>query len=182
MLAMTIPAPPGAITRPNSSRTRAVPTRSTARMAATGAIAGDRPAVWTTWWTGPRASTASASAATDGRELTSTCWVTTVWPASVSGSAADWSVSSAKSASRTVFPGPWRRAIAWPLPPAPITTITSWFVIGSPLLGASAPRSGGLGRGQVQLLQLLGGADPMQVVLGHRVAAPIRRSRCGGGT
>jgi hypothetical protein len=42
--AMTTPVPPWAITFPNSSRTTAVPYRSTARMAADGAWLGETPA------------------------------------------------------------------------------------------------------------------------------------------
>src|SRR3954463_8993198 len=45
---MTIPAPPGAITRPNSSSTSAVPSRSTASTVAAGAWTGETPAVCTT--------------------------------------------------------------------------------------------------------------------------------------
>jgi hypothetical protein len=47
-LAITTPDPPKAITRLNSSRTWATPTKSTAMMAAGDAWAGDSPAVWTT--------------------------------------------------------------------------------------------------------------------------------------
>ena len=42
------PEPPGAMTRPNSSRTNATPTRSTAMIASGEACAGESPAVCTT--------------------------------------------------------------------------------------------------------------------------------------
>src|SRR3954469_10450347 len=84
---MTIPAPPGAITRPNSSSTSAVPSRSTARIVAAGAWTGETPAVWTTWVTVPSSAAFSARACTDSREETSTRWVLTRWPRSSSAAA-----------------------------------------------------------------------------------------------
>ncbi len=74
-LAMTMPDPPGAMTRPNSSRTWATPTRSTAMMACGDAWAGDSPAVWTRWATPPMLAAVAARALTDSWEATSTCAV-----------------------------------------------------------------------------------------------------------
>ncbi|CPU62979.1 Uncharacterised protein [Mycobacteroides abscessus] len=48
MLAITTPAPPEATILPNSSTTKATPTRSTAKMAAVGDCAGESPAVCAT--------------------------------------------------------------------------------------------------------------------------------------
>ena len=125
MLAITTPAPPGAITAPNASRTSATPSRSTRRIASTGAWTGDRPAVCTTCVTRPRLAASAASSATDAWSDTSTCRARTRWPSSVSASATRLRVDSSWSASSTVRPGPWRRAITRPTPPTPITTNTS---------------------------------------------------------
>src|SRR3954454_11044554 len=38
------------------------------------------------------------------------------------------SASGLRSASSTVRPDPWRRAIAWPIPPAPISTTISLLI------------------------------------------------------
>ncbi len=59
---MTTPAPPGAITAPNSSSTNAVPYRSTVRMVAGDACDGDTPAAWMSVVTSPSATAWSTSA------------------------------------------------------------------------------------------------------------------------
>jgi hypothetical protein len=71
------PAPPGAMTSPKASSMRAVPTRSTRRMAATGAWTGESPAVWTTATTGPRSAASAASTPTESARETSRACPTT---------------------------------------------------------------------------------------------------------
>jgi hypothetical protein len=117
-----MPEPPGAITRPNSSKTYATPTRSTAMIAAGDACAGDRPAVWTRCVTVPSSAAAVASAPTDPSEETSTRTVLVWKPAVCRLFAAACAASSFRSASRIVVPTPTRRAMAWPIEPAPMTT------------------------------------------------------------
>src|SRR3954468_6058170 len=141
---MTIPAAPGAITRPNSSNTSAVPSRSTASTVAAGARAGEAPAVWTTWVTLPSSPAFAARACTDSREETSTRWVLTRWPRSSSAAAAAAWLSSLMSAKTMCLPGPWRRAMAWPMPPAPVMTRTSSFLLMSDLSGCGVRVSGGV--------------------------------------
>src|SRR3954468_4380077 len=128
MLEMCTPAPPGAMPLPNSSRTTAVPKRSTASTASAGACTGETPAVLTTWTTSPRPAAASARTRTDSASDTSTRWVVTVWPASSSAVFAFCRVVSLKSASSTCLPAPVRRAMACPMLPAPMTTWTAVFV------------------------------------------------------
>src|SRR3954471_24281235 len=137
---MTIPAAPGAITRPNSSNTSAVPSRSTASTVAAGAWTAETPAVWTTWVTVPSSAAFPARACTDSREETSTRWVLTRWPRPSSAAAAAAWLSSLMSAKRMCLPGPWRRAMAWPMPPAPVMTRTSSLLLMS---GSFGLRSGG---------------------------------------
>src|SRR3954469_2374283 len=127
MLEMCTPAPPGATTWPNSSRTTAVPYRSTASTASAGACTGDTPAVLTTWTTSPRPAGVRARARTDSASDTSTRWVLTVCPAFSSAVFACCRLVSSKSASSTCFPAPVRRAMACPMLPAPMTTWTAGF-------------------------------------------------------
>src|SRR5271165_7632044 len=74
--------------------------------------------------TSPTAVAVSTSAWTESREETSTVAVVTSKPALLSTSAAASAFSWCRSAIRTVLPALTRRAIAWPIEPAPITTIT----------------------------------------------------------
>src|SRR3954454_17153259 len=141
---MTIPAPPGAITRPNSSSTSAVPSRSTASTVAAGACTGETPAVWTTWVTVPSSAALAARACTDSREETSTRWGLTRWPRASSAAAAAAWLSSLMSAKRMCLLGPWRRAMAWPMPPAPVMTRTSSLLVMSDLSGCGVRVSGRL--------------------------------------
>src|SRR4051812_44902231 len=173
---MTIPAPPGAITRPNSSSTRAVPSRSTARIVAVGAWTGETPAVWTTWVTLPSSAAFPARAWTDSREETSTRWVLTRWPRSSSAAAAAAWSSSLMSARRMCLPGPRRRAMAWPMPAAPVMTRMSLVVMCVSL------RSGWRGRsvGHDRLVLLRDEAQRRGAMLGvvdgvddARVAGPV---------
>src|SRR4051812_12359988 len=125
---MTIPVPPGAITRPNSSSTSGaeqvdgehgrrgrLDERDAGGVDDLGHVAelgrlfgervdglarGDVGALGVTRW--PRSSSAAAAAA----------WL-----------------SSLMSAKRRCLPGPWRRAMAWPMPPAPVMTRTSFLVM-----------------------------------------------------
>ena len=113
------------------------------------AWAGDRPAVWTTWTTVPRWLALSASARTDSAEAAST-WAVLLWkPATLRASAAAWAASSLRSANRMVLPTPMRRAMAWPMEPAPMTTTISLevamvmaclFLSGSKLPGVDVVR------------------------------------------
>ena len=59
---MTTPAPPRAMTLPNSSSTSAVPYRSTARIVAGDAWLGETPAAWMMPVTSPNAVAVSTSA------------------------------------------------------------------------------------------------------------------------
>src|SRR3954454_22402673 len=47
------------------------------------------------------------------------------------------------SAKRMCLPGPWRRAMAWPMPPAPVMTRTSSFLLMSDRFGLGVRLSGG---------------------------------------
>src|SRR4051795_519621 len=143
MLEMCTPAPPGAMTFPNSSRTTAVPYRETASTASAGACTGETPAVLTTWMTSPRPAAAWARARTDAASDTSTRCVVTVWPASSSAVFAFCRLVSLKSASNTCLPAPVRRAMACPMLPAPMTTRT--FVLMG--FSFSVRRAGWLVRG-----------------------------------
>src|SRR5215208_3890490 len=64
---MTTPAPPRAITFPNSSSSTAVPYRSTARIAAGDAWLGETPAAWMTPVTSPSPVAVSTSACSDSQ-------------------------------------------------------------------------------------------------------------------
>jgi hypothetical protein len=64
----------------------------------------------------------STSVFTDDREATSTWAVLASKPASLKVRDAASAVSTRTSASNTCLPGLTRRAIAWPIEPAPITT------------------------------------------------------------
>src|SRR5688500_14258654 len=75
--AMTTPAPPPAITFPNSSSSTAVPYRSTARIAAGDAWLGESPAAWMTPVMSPNPVAVSTIACSDSREDTSTVAVLT---------------------------------------------------------------------------------------------------------
>src|SRR4051794_32130583 len=48
------------------------------------------------------------------------------------------------SAKTMCLPGPWRRAMAWPMPPAPVMTRTSSFLLMSDLSGCGVRVSGGV--------------------------------------
>ena len=109
---MTTPAPPGAMTLPNSSSTTAVPYRSTARIVSSGAWLGETPAAWMTPVMSPSAVAVSTSAWTDSREDTSTVVVLTSKPALRSTSAAASALAWRRSASTTCLPALTRRAIA----------------------------------------------------------------------
>src|SRR5271165_6033766 len=122
---MTTADPPGAMMFPNSSRTRAVPYRSTARITSGVAWLGETPAAWITPVTSPSAVAVSTSACTDSREDTSTVVVLTSKPALASTSAASSALLLWRSATTTCLPALTRRAIAWPIWPAPMTTMTS---------------------------------------------------------
>ena len=93
-------------------------------MVAGDACVGETPAAWMTPVMVPIAVAASTSAWTDSREETSTVAVLTSNPASPSTFAAASAFSRRRSASRTCLPALTRRAIAWPIDPAPMTTIT----------------------------------------------------------
>jgi len=75
--------------------------------------------------TSPRAAVLSASARTESRDDTSTVAVLTSNPASASTSAAASALRWRRSASTTCLPALTRRAMAWPIWPAPMTTVTS---------------------------------------------------------
>jgi len=109
---MTTPAPPAAMTFPNSSSTTAVPYRSTARIAAGDAWLGETPAAWMTPVTSPSPAAVTTSACTDSREDTSTVAVLTSNPASRNTSAATSAFCWRRSANRTCLPALTRRAIA----------------------------------------------------------------------
>ena len=109
---MTTPAPPCAITFPNSSSTSAVPYRSTARIVAGEAWLGETPAAWISPVTSPSLVAVSTSACTDSRDETSTVLVLTSKPASRSTSAAASAFASFRSAKTTCLPALTRRAIA----------------------------------------------------------------------
>src|SRR4051794_16469797 len=142
MLEMCTPAPPGAMTFPNSSRTTAVPYRSTASTASAGACTGETPAVLTTWTTSPSPAAAWARARTDSASDTSTRSALTVWPASSSAVFAFCRLVSLKSASSTCLPAPVRRAMARPMLPAPTTTRTFVLMDLSSLCGVGDAASG----------------------------------------
>ena len=73
----------------------------------------------------PTRAAVSTSAWTDAREDTSTVVVLTSNPALRSTSAAASALARRRSASTTCLPALTRRAIACPIDPAPMTTITS---------------------------------------------------------
>ena len=109
---MTTPAPPRAITLPNSSSSTAVPYRSTARIAAGDAWLGETPAAWMTPVTSPSPMAVSTSACSDPREATSTVAVLTSNPALRNISAATSALPWRRSATRTCLPALTRRAMA----------------------------------------------------------------------
>jgi hypothetical protein len=74
--------------------------------------------------TSPSAVVVWTSARTDSRDDTSTVAVLTSNPALLSISAAASAFSWRRSASRTNLPALTRRAIAWPIDPRPMTTMT----------------------------------------------------------
>ena len=74
---MITPAPPGAITSAKDSSALATPIRSTATIRSADACTGERPAVWASAVTGPRAAAAVANSVTDPASATSTCRVVT---------------------------------------------------------------------------------------------------------
>jgi len=69
-----------------------------------------------------------ASAATESFEATSTVAVEVLKPAVCNVFAAACAASSLRSASNIILPTPIRRAIAWPIEPAPMTTTSSRVV------------------------------------------------------
>src|SRR5512132_60344 len=113
------------MTLPNSSSTNAVPYRSTERIVCGDAWLGETPAAWMRPVTSPSAVAVWTSACTDSRDDTSTVAVLTSNPALLNTSAAASAFSWRKSASRTCLPALTRRAIAWPIDPGPMTTMTS---------------------------------------------------------
>src|SRR5919205_872426 len=174
MLEMCTPAPPGAMTLPNSSRTTAVPYRSTASTAAGGACTGETPAVLMTWTTSPRPAAVWARARTDAASDTSTRWVLTVWPASSSAVLAFCRLVSLKSASSRCLPAPVRRAMACPMLPAAMTTWTAGFA--GVLLGPSfSSRGGGAGLGGDRVDLVGDGEVALEVLPGEPgvAAAPV---------
>lgn len=74
--------------------------------------------------TSPSAVAVWTSACTDSRDDTSTIAVITSNPALLNISAAASAFSGRRSASSTCFPALTRRAIAWPIDPGPMTTMT----------------------------------------------------------
>ena len=101
-------------------------------MTAGGACEGETPAAWIRPVMSPKAVDCFTSASTAAREETSTVAVLTVKPASFRTFAAASATSSRRSASRTCLPALTRRAIAWPIDPAPMT-ITTLGIAGSEL-------------------------------------------------
>ena len=99
-----------------------MPYRSTARIVAGDAWLGETPAAWMTPVMSPSPVAVSTSAWTDSREDTSTVAVLTSNPALRNTSAAASAFSWCRSASRTCLPALTRRAMAWPIDPAPMTT------------------------------------------------------------
>jgi hypothetical protein len=128
------------MTLPNSSSTNAVPYRSTERMVDGDAWLGETPAAWMRPVTSPSAVAVWTSVCTDSRDDTSTVVVLTSNPALLNTSAAASAFSWRKSASRTCLPALTRRAIAWPIDPGPMTTMT--LLITMPFRGVGGvPRS-----------------------------------------
>jgi hypothetical protein len=74
--------------------------------------------------TSPSAVAVSTRGCTDSRDDTSTIAVLTSNPALLNISAAASAFSWRRSASSTYFPALTRRAIAWPIDPGPMTTMT----------------------------------------------------------
>ena len=109
---MTTPAPPRAMTFPNSSSSTAVPYRSTARSTAGDAWLGETPAAWMTPVMSPSPVAVSTSACSDSREDTSTIAVLTSNPALRNTSAATSAFPWHRPANRTCLPALTRRAIA----------------------------------------------------------------------
>src|SRR5579862_6297892 len=93
-------------------------------MVAGEAWVGDTPAAWMTPAMLPSAVAASTRAWTDAREETSTMAELAAKPASCRTFAAASACSLRRSASSTRLPALIRRAIAWPIDPAPMTTVT----------------------------------------------------------
>jgi len=77
MLAITTPAPPGAITSSNTSQSQRDAKKTTASTTSAEACWGERPAVWTTEDMRPREAAKPANSVTDSCDVTSTWPVTT---------------------------------------------------------------------------------------------------------
>src|SRR5271166_2014016 len=94
-------------------------------------------------WTSPSELAFSTRASTEARDDTSTVVVVTSKPASLNVFAAASAFSWRRSASSSCLPAPTRRAMAWPIEPGPITTITFvmlflLFLFEMPLAAADA--------------------------------------------
>jgi hypothetical protein len=103
----------------------AVPYRSTAKMVPGDAWLGEMPAAWMTAVMSPSVVAVSTRAWIDGREAMSTVVVVTLKPALRNPSAAVSALAMCKSASTTCLPALTLWAMAWPIDPAPMTTMTS---------------------------------------------------------
>jgi hypothetical protein len=83
---------------------------------------------------------ARASSWIDSREEISTVAVLTSNPALLITSAAAFAFSARRSASRTCFPAPTRRAIVWPMAPGPMATMTLLILFETSELGRTRDR------------------------------------------
>ena len=125
---MVTPTPPGTMTLPTSSSSTAVPYRSTFRMASMGAWLGETPAALTSMVMSPNCCASAISPRIDARLERSISSGTTSYPASFMILAMVWAFSSFLSPTTIFIPQPIRRAMAMPICPAPVHTIT--FFIG----------------------------------------------------
>ena len=132
-LEIVTPTPPSLITLPTSSRSTAVPYRSTFRIASTGAWLGETPAAFASIVISPYSCAFAIRFLMDSREERSISTASASYPASFMIFATACALSGFLSPITIFFPYPIRRAIAMPICPAPVKIITSFSIMNPPL-------------------------------------------------
>jgi hypothetical protein len=122
------PTPPGAITLPTSSSRTAVPYRSTFSIAWTGAWLRETPAAFTSMVMSPCFCAWAMKCRIDARWERSISTGTVSKPAWFMVLAMAWAFSGFLSPMTIFIPYPIRRAMAMPICPAPVSSIT-FFIL-----------------------------------------------------
>ena len=131
-LEMVTPTPPSLIIFPTSSKSTAVPYKSTFNIVSIDACEGDTPAALISMVTSPYVCPVLIKFSIDVLSDKSIWTGTTSNPASFIILAADSAFSDFLSPTTIFFPVPIRLAIAIPIWPAPAHKITSFLILNAP--------------------------------------------------